>query len=167
MLVISNPNLLSVTFIILLFTIGLLLLALEVMIPGGILGIAGGVLLFTGCVFSFVSLGTTEGLIAIGVTIVAAVVLFYIQFKILPNTRYGKRFFLKREMSGSSVNLEPAARDLIGKTATSVTVLSPSGYVLIDGTRYEAFSQSGQVPANTELEVTAANSFQLTVSLKS
>ncbi len=154
------------TLIILLFSIGLLLLALEVMIPGGILGIAGGVLLFTGCVFSFVTLGTTEGLIAIGVTVLAAVVLFYIQFKILPNTRYGKKFFLKREMSGSSSNLQPSARDLIGKTATSVTVLSPSGYVVIDDIRYEAFSQSGQIAKDTELEVTAANSFQLTVSLK-
>lgn len=155
------------SLIILLFSIGLVLLALEVIIPGGILGITGGILLFTGCVLSFVILGTTEGLIAIGITIIAGTLLFYIQFKILPNTRIGKRFFLKREISGSANSLEENTRDLIGKTATSVTVLSPSGYVLVDGNSYEAVSQSGQIPINTELLITAANSFQLTVKTKS
>jgi membrane-bound serine protease (ClpP class) len=155
-----------VSIIILLFSIGLLLLVLEVMIPGGILGIAGGILLFSGCILSFVILGNTEGMIAIGITLVAAIILFYIQFKILPNTRMGKRFFLNREINGSSSNFKESSRDLIGKTATSVTVLSPSGYVLISGKQYEAFSESGQIPKDTELEVIAANSFQLTVRTK-
>jgi membrane-bound serine protease (ClpP class) len=155
------------SLIILLFSIGLLLLALEVMIPGGILGIAGGVLLFSGCILSFITLGTTAGIIAITLTVLAAILLFYIQFKVLPNTRMGKRFFLKNAISGSSSEFKTNARDLIGKTATSVTVLSPSGLVKIDGKQYEALSQSGQLPINTELEVIAANSFQLTVKTKS
>lgn len=155
------------SIIILLFSLGLVLLALEVFIPGGILGIIGGVLLFTGCAISFYLLGTMEGLIAIGITLLAGILLFYIQFKILPKTRFGKRFFLNQEISGSSNSLEENTRDLIGKTATSVTVLSPSGYVLVDGNSYEAVSQSGQIPKNTELLITAANSFQLTVKTKS
>lgn len=154
------------TLIILLFSIGLILLAFEVMIPGGILGIAGGILLFTGCILSFVRLGTTEGIIAILVTALAGFAIFFIQFKILPNTRMGKRFFLNDSIEGSSSSLKTKTRDLIGKTATSVTVLSPSGYVVIDGKQYEAFSQSGQIPAGTELEVISANSFQLTVKTK-
>ena len=154
------------TLIILLFSIGILLLALEVMIPGGILGIAGGILLFTGCILSFVTLGTSQGMIAIALTVLAAFTVFYIQFKILPKTRMGKRFFLDEEIEGSSSEFKINARDLIGKTATSVTVLSPSGYVTIDGKQYEAFSQSGQIPKGTELEVIAANSFQLTVKIK-
>ena len=155
------------TIIILLFTLGLVLLAIEVMIPGGILGIMGGALLFAGCVASFVQLGTTEGTIAIGVTILAAALVFFIQFKILPKTKFGKSFFLEESISGTSSSFKNDARDLVGKMAMSVTVLSPSGYVTIDGTRYEAFSQSGQIPKDTELLVTAANSFQLTVRLKS
>ena len=155
------------TLIILLFTIGLLLLALEVMIPGGILGVAGGILLFTGCILSFVTLGTGEGIIAITLTALAAFLLFHIQFKILPNTRVGKRFFLQNTISGSSSAFKINARDLIGKTATAVTVLSPSGYVTVDGKQYDAFSRSGQIPKGTELEVIDANSFQLTVKTKS
>lgn len=151
------------TLIILLFTIGILLLAAEVLVPGAILGIAGGVLLFTGCILSFLQLGPSEGFIAVTCTAIAAAIVFYIQFKILPKTPFGKRFFLRDEIDGTSVALQDSARDLIGKTAKSVTVLSPSGYVLIDGTRYEAKSQSGLIPAETELLVTDANHFQLTV----
>lgn len=155
------------SLIIILFTIGILLLAAEVMIPGGILGIAGGVLLFAGCIVSFVRLGSTEGIIAIGVTVAMAVLVFYIQFKILPKTRFGKRFFLERSITGVSTAIGEEGRDLVGKTAQSVTVLSPSGYVTVAGKRYEAISQSGQIPKDTELVVTAANSFQLTVRTKS
>ncbi len=155
------------SIIILFFSLGLILLAMEVFIPGGILGIIGGVLLLTGCAFSFYLLGTMEGLIAISLTLLAGILLFYIQFNVLPKTRFGKRFFLKQEISGSANSLEENTRDLIGKTATSVTVLSPSGYVLVNGNSYEAVSQSGQIPKNTELLITAANSFQLTVKTKS
>lgn len=155
------------SLIILLFSIGLVLLALEVIVPGGILGIIGSLVLFAGCVCSFFILGTTQGLIAIAIALSAGILIFYIQFKVLPNTRFGKRFFLKREISGSANSFEENTRDLIGKTATSVTVLSPSGYVEVNGNSYEAVSQSGQIPKNTELLITAANSFQLTVKTKS
>lgn len=154
------------TLIILLFAIGIFLLATEVVVPGGILGLAGAVTLFTGCVASFVQLGTNEGLIAIAVALLAAGIVFYIQFKILPKTPLGKHFFLSREISTSSTALGIEARDLIGKTATSVTVLSPSGYVTIAGKRYEAVSQSGQIAIGTELLVKDANHFQLIVAIK-
>jgi membrane-bound ClpP family serine protease len=155
-----------VTLIIILFSIGIFLLAAEVMIPGGILGIAGGILLFAGCVMSFISLGTTAGIIAIGITLVAAIIVFYIQFKILPKTRFGKRFFLEKQISGTSSAIGNEARDLIGKIATSVTVLSPSGYVTVEGKRFEAFSQSGHISPGTELLVTEANHFQIIVRTK-
>ncbi|MFK7852393.1 MAG: NfeD family protein [Akkermansiaceae bacterium] len=154
------------SLIALLFSLGIILLAFEVMIPGGILGLAGGILLFTGCVLAFTTLGTAEGTLAIFITVAAAGTVFYVQFKILPNTKMGKRFFLDESVEGSSTALKKDAQDLIGKTATSVTVLSPSGYVKIDGKQYEAFSESGQIPKNTELQVTDANSFQLIVKSK-
>ena len=154
------------TLIIFIFAIGLFLLAAEVLVPGGILGIAGGIVLFAGCVVSFIKLGSTGGLIAVCVAFIAAALVFFIQFKILPKTRIGKRFFLSREITGSSAALGDDARDLVGKTALSTTVLSPSGYVTIDGKRYEAVSQSGQIVPGTELIVSDANHFQLTVRTK-
>lgn len=154
------------TLIIILFTVGLLLLFFEVIIPGGILGIIGGILLFIGCVLSFLNLGTGHGLIAISITAIAAISVFYIQFKILPNTRIGKHYFLNAQISTTSSTLQNQFPDLIGKTATAMTILSPSGYVSINGKQYEAVSQSGHIPQNTQLEVISATPFQLTVKIK-
>jgi membrane-bound ClpP family serine protease len=43
-------------------------------------------------------------------------------------------------------------------------MLSPSGYVLIDGQRFEAFCQAGQIPAGSPLEVVGSDNFRLIVS---
>jgi membrane-bound ClpP family serine protease len=43
-------------------------------------------------------------------------------------------------------------------------MLSPSGYVRVDGRRYEAFCQSGQVPMGAALEIVGADNFRLIVS---
>jgi membrane-bound ClpP family serine protease len=44
-------------------------------------------------------------------------------------------------------------------------MLSPSGYVRVDGRRYEAFCQSGQAPAGSALEIIGADNFRLIVTL--
>ncbi len=155
------------SLIIILFSIGILLLAIEVLVPGGILGSIGGLMLFVGCVLAFINLGLTEGLIALLVAFVAAAIVFYVQFKILPKTPMGKKFFLDEEVDGAAVALGDQARDLIGKTAEAVTVLAPSGYVSIDGKRFEAFSESGHITPGTVLDVVGANHFQIIVRSKS
>jgi membrane-bound ClpP family serine protease len=154
-----------VTLIIFLFALGIFLFAVEVLVPGGILGIAGGALLLAGCILSFVRYGSTGGLLAVVASILVGALVFYIEFKILPKTRIGKRFFLNREITATATALQDDARDLVGKAALSATVLAPSGYVTIDGKRYEAVSQSGQIAPGTELKVVDANHFQLTVKI--
>jgi membrane-bound ClpP family serine protease len=155
-----------VTLIIFLFALGIFLFAVEVIVPGGILGIAGGVLLLAGCIVSFVKYGSDGGLIAVVASLLVGAGVFFIEFKILPKTRIGKRFFLSREITATATALPSDARDLIGKAALSATVLSPSGYVTIGGKRYEAVSQSGHIALGTVLEVIDANHFQLTVRIK-
>jgi membrane-bound ClpP family serine protease len=155
-----------VTLIIFLFALGIFLFAVEVLVPGGILGIAGGVLLLAGCILSFVRYGSTGGLLAVVASILVGALVFFIEFKILPKTRIGKRFFLSREITATATALQNDARDLVGKAALSATVLSPSGYVEIGGKRYEAVSQSGLISQGAELIVVDANAFQLTVRTK-
>ena len=152
------------TVIILLFSLGIVLLAVEVIIPGGILGAIGGLMMFGGCVLSFMEYGTGGGMLAVIVALALAVLAFYIEFRVLPKTAVGKRAFLTQEVTGVSAAFGEDARELIGKSAEALTMLSPSGYIRIDGKRYEAFCQSGQVPAGTPLEVIGADNFRLIVS---
>jgi hypothetical protein len=153
------------TWIILLFILGIGLIAVEVIIPGGIIGTIGGLLMFAGCVMSFTEFGTIGGLLAVGVAILLTAIALFIEFRVLPNTRIGKRAFLTSEITGVSAAFGNEALALVGKSAEALTMLSPSGYVMIDGTRYEAFCQSGQAPAGSALQVTGADNFRLIVSL--
>jgi len=152
------------TLIILLFSLGIVLLAVEVIVPGGILGSIGALMIFGGCVMSFIEFGTGGGLIAVAVALVVLVIAFYIGFRVLPKTSFGRRAFLDKEITAVSAAFGSEARDLIGKSAEALTMLSPSGYIMIDGRRYDAFCQSGQVPAGTALEVIGADNFRLIVS---
>ena len=154
------------TLIVTLFAVGLLLLAAEVFMPGAILGIIGAALLLAGCVLAFVRLGTLEGLVAIAITFAAGAALFYLQFSVLPKTRFGKRLFLEKSVEATATALGDEVQCLIGKVAQSITILAPSGYVLIDGKRYEAFSRSGHIPPGNFLKVVDVNHFQIIVEAK-
>ncbi len=153
------------TLILLLFSLGILFIAVEVIVPGAILGSIGALLMFGGCVLAFFNHGTTGGMIAVTAAFAIGGLAFFIEFKVLPYTKLGKRAFLTREITAVSAAFGEEARELIGKSAKALTLLSPSGYILVDGTRYEAFSQSGQVPAGSALEVIGADNFRLIVSL--
>lgn len=152
------------TLIILLFAVGIVLLVVEVIVPGGILGTAGGLLMFGGCIAAFMRYGTGGGMLAVTVAAVLTILAFYIEFRVLPKTSVGRRAFLTSEIKSVSAAFGEESKDLIGKSAEALTMLSPSGYILVDGKRYEAFCQTGQVPAGTALEVTGADNFRLIVS---
>ncbi len=152
------------TLIILLFALGIALLAAEVLVPGAVLGTIGGLMMFAACVLSFLRLGPAGGSIAVAAALSLTAITLYLEFRWLPKTAVGKRAFLTREITGVSAALGAEARELIGKSAEAVTMLSPSGYVRIDGKRYEAFCQSGQVPAGAVLDVVGADNFRLIVS---
>jgi membrane-bound serine protease (ClpP class) len=153
------------TLIILLFAIGILLIAVEVIVPGGILGLMGALMMFGGCVKAFLDYGIAGGMIASMAALVMGGLAIFLEFRVLPKTKVGKRAFLTREITAVSAAFGKEALDLVGKSAEALTMLSPSGYVRVDGRRYEAFCQSGQVPAGSALEIIGADNFRLIVAL--
>jgi membrane-bound ClpP family serine protease len=155
------------TWIILLFSIGILLIAVEVVVPGAILGAIGGVMIFAGMIVAFNLYGISGGLIALVAGLAVGSLALYFEFKILPRTELGRRAFLTKEITSVTRAVGLEARDLIGKSAEAITMLSPTGYVRVDGQRYEAFCQTGQAPAGANLEVIGADNFRLIVTQNS
>ncbi len=152
------------SLIVLLFAVGILCIAAEVIVPGGILGGAGALMIFAGCVLAFMRHDVVGGMIAVGVALLVTILALTLEFKFLPKTKLGKKAFLEKEVAGSSSIYGAEARDLVGKPAEAGTRLSPTGYVRIEGTRYEAFCQSGQVEAGAELQVVGSDNFRLIVA---
>jgi len=141
-----------VTAVLLLFASGILLLALEVIVPGAVLGIVGGVLLFVGVGLSFDRFGTEGGALASAAALLIGGVAFYLEFVLLPRSRLARKFSMAATVSGRS---QPAA----------ATTLAPSGLIECDGRRYEAFARSGHVAAGSAVEVVGIDAFRVIVTL--
>jgi membrane-bound serine protease (ClpP class) len=54
---------------------------------------------------------------------------------------------------------------VVGRPAEALTTLAPSGYVAVDGRRYEAFCQSGHAAKGATLRVVGVDNFRLIVSI--
>ena len=151
-------------WVILLVAVGITLIALEIIVPGGILGSIGGVCILASCVVSFNVFGSSGGLISTSIILTLTGITLWLVFKVLSKTALGRRAFLTKSVDGVSSSYGDEAKELIGKSGTSKTTLAPSGYIIIDGKRYEAFCQSGLIEADTAVQVVGADSFRLIVS---
>lgn len=149
--------------IVLLFLLGIVLLGFEVITPGGILGVLGGLAMLGGCALAFDAFGGTGGTVATLVALALLGLALYVEFGLLPRTRWGRRFFLQQAVDATS---QPAVAtaDVVGKICEAETTLAPSGYVSLDGRRYEAFSRSGHAGKGARLQVVAVDNFRLIVT---
>ncbi len=152
------------TAILTLFGVGIMLLAFEVIVPGAILGIAGGILIAAGVVVAFTQYGTSGGLMATAGALLLTGIALYLEFVFLPKSRLAKKLSLSDTVSGTS---QPALADrkaVIGRQAVAVTALVPTGFIELDGRRYEAFARHGHAQVGDRLDVIDVDNFRLIVS---
>lgn len=151
------------TTIVLLFVTGALLLTAEIFLPGAIAGIVGGCALLAGAVLAFVDYGSGIGGLATLGAVALVGVMLYVELVWLPRTRFGRALVVQATVGGQS---QPpvASADVIGKTATALTTLAPSGVVEIAGQRYEAYCRSGHAVRGALLTVVGLDTFRVIVS---
>ncbi len=139
---------------ILIFVIGLLLLALEIfVIPGfGIAGISGLVFIFAGLTmgllnnidFNFEGVMPADATRA-GFTVLIGLTLGF-GLIIWLSEKVGSKGMLKKMALHTDLEKafsSPKLTDLVGREGTAATVLRPSGKVIIDGEMYDGVSESG------------------------
>jgi membrane-bound ClpP family serine protease len=152
------------TLILLLFIVGVLLLAADVFVSSFIMAAIGAVAMVAGCYVAF----RDFGVLAAGLAGICAVVLLggtiYVELVLLPKTRMGRGLVVESTSGSSSQPPVSPGPEVIGKPATADTTLAPSGYVLVDGRRYEAFCRSGHAARGETLRVIGADNFRLIVS---
>ncbi len=150
------------TLILVLFAVGILLLALEVIVPGGVLGIVGGLALLGGVLVAFDRYGPGGGAWALAAGLLVTAIALYLEFVLLPRSRLAKALSLNATVAGRS---QPpvAEASLVGRQGVAATTLAPTGIVECEGRRYEAFSRSGLIEAGAPVEVTAVETFRILV----
>jgi membrane-bound serine protease (ClpP class) len=139
--------------IITLFVIGFILIIIEiVLIPGfGIPGILGIIALTAAIYTAFTSLSPLIGAL---ICLISIAVVFGL-FKLLPKTNAWKKTQLSHT-EGKSQGYHVGSADtslLKNKTGTTLTMLRPSGTILIDDKHYDAISDCEFIEKNKNIIV--------------
>lgn len=165
---------------ILLFIVGLILIALEIfVIPGfGVAGILGILFSFTGLVlslidnvvFNFDGVRPDKIMTALTTVIVALfggfLLSLFISKKVF-TAQHGafSRLSLNevQEKEKGFVGVDTSIKSLKGKTGTAYTVLRPSGRIMIDGKLYDAVASYGMIEKGDSVIVVRDEAAQLYV----
>ncbi|MEI6105507.1 MAG: NfeD family protein [Opitutae bacterium] len=150
--------------IVLLFVTGALLLAAEIFLPGAIAGVIGTLALLAGSILSFREFGFNGGLAASGAAVALVFLMLYLELGVLPKTAFGRKMIVQAKVDATSQPPIARLETVLDKPAEALTTLSPSGYVLVDGRRYEAFCRDGQAPKGATLRVVGVDNFRLIVT---
>lgn len=150
--------------IIILFVIGALLLAAEIFLPGAIAGVVGALSLLAGSALSFRHYGFAGGLAASVGAVGLVVLMLYLELIVLPRTAFGRRMVVEATVGATSQPPVATLEAVLDKPAEALTTLSPSGYVLIEGRRYEAFCRDGQAAKGATLRVVGVDNFRIIVT---
>jgi membrane-bound serine protease (ClpP class) len=165
---------------ILMFIIGLILIALEIfVVPGfGITGISGITLAFSGLVlsliknvdFTFDGVGSNDLLIAVSTVLVGSVagigLAIYLSQKLFTaQTGQFSHLSLHQTMKleDGYVGVDPELMQLKGKSGIAITTLRPSGKITIEGRNYDAIAVAGMIDKGTRIVVTKVEAAQLYV----
>jgi membrane-bound ClpP family serine protease len=150
--------------IVICFLTGLVLLALDVFVASFLMGMLGALAMLVGCVFVWVDYGALAGgLAAVGALALLAIAI-WLELVVLPKTKFGRGLVVQSKVDATSQPPLADAAAVVGQSAEAVTVLAPSGYVLVAGRRYEAFCQSGHAAKGAALRVTGMDNFKLIVT---
>ena len=136
-------------WIILLFIIGVLLLAVEFFLPGfGIFGILGIVSFCVAVLMTAIEYGVFHMCIAIGIIIFIVCILLYIAKK---NKMYNK-VILTETIDGKDFD-EDSLKPFMNKEGIAITPLKPYGKVDFDGEIIEVFANAGYISKGAKVLV--------------
>jgi membrane-bound ClpP family serine protease len=152
------------SLLIVFFALGIILLALEVVTPGPLCGIAGCVCMVLGVVNAFGLFGPLGGALAVVIALAALAAVIYLEFFWLPRSRLAKKFTMDTTLHATSQPPPAHPDEVIGREAVAETTLAPGGYVRIEDRRYEAYCRSGHVAVGARLKVVGLDNFRLIVS---
>jgi membrane-bound serine protease (ClpP class) len=142
-----------------LIVVGVILLALETVLPGLVAGIAGFCCLVAAVILGYQRLGAPAGhWILIGV-VAGLIVGAMLWVKYFPNSVLAKPFVSQRQI-GSIGNEKP---ELLNQHGVAVTPLRPSGVAVIQGKRVDVISEGGHVQRDTPVKVVAIEGLRVVV----
>lgn len=145
-----------------LWILGLILIYLEFYLPGAIMGIAGGLLVFLSVILFASKSSSPLATTAFFVGVLASVILL-IRFAIwrIKSAKPDYSIYSDKDQEGYVAS--GYDKSTIGKTGVVLSDLKPGGYILIEGKQHQALSQSGYIVKGSKVVVIAGEGESLIV----
>lgn len=140
------------TLLAILILAGLLLIGMELFVPGGILGALGLLALAAAVLIGFITQGTVVGAyMTIGVVLLAGLSMF-LWARYFPKTRLGRGMTLSED-GKTFKSARGDLADLLGQEGITQSDLRPSGIARIGPKRVDVVAEGTLIPAGTAVTV--------------
>lgn len=153
---------------ILIFMLGLVLLAVEVLIlPGfGVAGVVGIASIITSIVMAAPNL--EQAVISLVLALVGTIVLLILSIKLMPTRKVWKKLVLgtKQQKDSGYTAPETSLVALLGAEGTTLTVLRPAGTAEINDERIDVVAEGSFIPNNTIIKVVKVEGTRVVVREK-
>lgn len=138
---------------VVIFFIGVALLIIELTIPEfGVFGISGLIAMVIGIILAAPSV--RQGVFSILISILAAIIAIPIFIKVFGKSKFMNRIILVHSETVAMGYVHTTGKsDLTGKKGVAISVLRPSGKVLIDGIRTDAIAEGEFIDSGTQIKV--------------
>lgn len=138
---------------LILFITGFILLIVEAIVPGfGLPGISGLILVFTGIIMAVESLGVAA--ISISIAIIVTTIITILLIKLGFKSKILDNIILKSDVTNNEDNEKKISKEeLLGSIGKSVSILRPTGFIEIEGQRYDALSEEGFIQEGSKVVV--------------
>lgn len=151
---------------VILLILGIILLILEIFVPGGILGILGAGAIVTSLLMS--GYDFTHMSLSILIALVSAIVTFAILYRTVGKEKglFQKLILSDRTTSDKGYVSQQNRIELIGKSGKSVTPLRPAGIAIIDGERLDVVTVGTFIEKGKTIEVVGVEGVRIVVQEK-
>ena len=147
------------------FIIGIILLLIELCMPG--FGVSGctGILCFAAVIVMQAMTNSSTAAIIVSIVMGAIIVLLVALFirSLNKGMLFRSPIVLKDEINSEAVSNEEEGGSLVGKTGVVLTTLRPAGTVQIDGKRYYAKTEASFIEKGQTVTVVAAEGLNIIV----
>jgi len=142
--------------------IGLLLILIEFYLPGAVMGIAGGILIFVSLIL-FASNAESAWAVALYIIAVLASVGGIIKFALWRIRAAKPEYSIYSNAHQTGYAASKYDHSAIGKKGVVLSDLKPGGYILVEGKQHQALSKGGYIIKGTEVIVLSGQEESLIV----
>lgn len=152
-------------FAIFLYVVCAGLIVAEVFIPSAGLLTICSLACLVGGIMIFFRHSDTAGWIGVVVAIIMVPSLLAMAYKVLPQTRFGKRVILAPPVRqrGDAIADTPELARMVGKMGRVLTTMRPVGMCDFDGQRVECVAEGGYLQKDKKVKVIRVEGTQVTV----